>query len=157
MELLNSLHNSCISGHVPEFVSKWRVGLVKLQSACYLYNIKFALACLFMGYLLFFNTLCADLPCCIVAIADIHDYGAFISLMDMVLELDTIFCSSPLSQSPHPPCLPPMSTPPALPAPLSLPMPAVPMPAVPPSCIPKKECGNCKSCGLCSTGHADET
>ena len=31
-ELLNSLHNStCMTGHVLDYVSKWRVGLVKLQ------------------------------------------------------------------------------------------------------------------------------
>ena len=44
-ELLSSLHTStCVAGRVPEFVSKWRVGLVKLQTARYLYNVKICIS-----------------------------------------------------------------------------------------------------------------
>ena len=38
-----------------------------------------------------FNTLRADLPRRIAAITNDQDFGAFINLMDMVLELDVIF------------------------------------------------------------------
>ena len=40
-ELLNSLQTSiCTNGHIPDFVSRWHVGLVKLQSAHYDFNVK---------------------------------------------------------------------------------------------------------------------
>ena len=93
-ELLNSLHNStCTTGRVSDYVSKWRVGLVKLQSARFAYNVKICISLFVCGLpaIPAFNTHCADLPCNIAAISDDHDYGAFIGLTDTVLELDTIF------------------------------------------------------------------
>ena len=67
-ELLHSLHNStCVASCVPDFVSKWRVGLSKLQSARLGYNIKICIS-LFVRCLPpvpAFNTLRADLPHCI--------------------------------------------------------------------------------------------
>ena len=144
-ELLSLLHTSnCVTGQVLEFVSKWRVGLVKLQSARFLYNVKICIS-LFVRALPSvpaFNSLCANLPRCIATIDDVHDYGAFISLTDSVLELDTIFCSSSRSLSPRPPRPSPAS---------SLPTPSVAPPSSIPAVLPhapKKECSNCKSHGL---------
>ena len=110
-----------------------------------------------MDYHLFppfaFNTLRADLPHRIAAICDEHDYGAFIGLMDTVLELDTIFRPPSLPQSSCPSRLPPV-------LPSSVP-PAAPPPSIPidPPRVPKRDlsCGNCKSCGLHYTGHTDQT
>ena len=78
---------------------------MKLQSARYLYNVKICIS-LFVRALPSvpaFNSLRADLPRRIAAINDVHDYGAFISLTDSVLELDTIFRPTSRSLSPRPP------------------------------------------------------
>jgi hypothetical protein len=64
-ELLNSLHNSaCVAGRVPDFVSKWRVGLAKLQSAQFAFNIKICISLFVRGLppVPAFNSLRADLP-----------------------------------------------------------------------------------------------
>ena len=61
-----------------------------------------------------FNTICADLPDRIAGIAFEQDYGAFITLTQCVLELDTIFRSVSSSHVPRPsrvssaPALPPV-------------------------------------------------
>ena len=127
---------------------------MKLQSARFLYNVKICIS-LFVRALPSvpaFNSLRADLPRRIAAIDDVHDYGAFITLTDSVLELDTIFRSSSRSLSPRPPRPSPAS---------SLPTPAVAphssVPAVLPSRTQKRECSNCKSRGLRAVGHTDET
>ena len=93
-ELLSSLHNSvCSSGRIQDYVSKWRTGLSKLQSAHFVFSIKICVALFVRGLpsIPAFNTLRADLPRRIAAIAGDHDFGAFIDLTDTVLELDTIF------------------------------------------------------------------
>ena len=102
MELLNSLHNStCTIGHVQEYVSKWRVGLSKLQLAHFMFNIKICIS-LFVHDLPpipAFNTLRANLSRHIGAITNDQDFGAFIDLMDTVLELDVIFKSTTQSNT----------------------------------------------------------
>ena len=156
-ELLTSLHNSvCTSGRVQEFVSKWRTGISKLQSARYDFNIKICISVFVRGLppIPAFNTLRADLPRRIAAVVDIHDYGAFIELTETVLELDTIFRPTAQSQGSRPPRAAPISTT------------SVPAPSASPASLPdplsraqKKElsCGNCKSRGLRGVGHTDGT
>ena len=154
-ELLNSLQTSaCTNGRVPDFVSRWRVGLVKLQTAQYDFNIKTCISLFVRGLpaVPAFNSLRADLPRRIAAISDTHDYGAFIAMTETVLELDTIFRPA-LSQrqsrlSSAPSVLPPP-------------------PPVPPSdstsasstILLKKDllCKNCKSRGFRGIGHIDAT
>ena len=157
-ELLHSLHNStCVAGRVPDFVSKWRVGLSKLQSARFGYNIKICIALFVRGLpsVPAFNTLRADLPRRIAAIDRDDDYGAFVGLTDTVLELDTIFCPSAPLQPSRPPRPPPPS--------VSSPVPPVPTPSALPSDPASRtsqkglSCGNCKSRGLRGTGHTDGT
>ena len=158
-ELLHSLHNStCVAGRVPDFVSKWRVGLSKLQSAHFGYNIKICIALFVCGLpsVPAFNTLRADLPRRIAAIDRDDDYGAFVGLTDTVLELDTIFRPSAPLQPSRPPRPPPPS--------LSSPAPPVPTPSTLPSSDSASRtsqkglsCGNCKSRGLRGTGHTDGT
>ena len=155
-ELLHSLHNStCVAGRVPDFVSKWRVGLSKLQSARFGFNIKICVTLFVRGLppIPAFNSLRADLPRRIAAITEDTDYAAFVDLTDTVLELDTIFWSSSQPQASHPPRVPTATVP-------SLPAVPTASPAVPdPSNVPKKDqsCGNCKSRGLRGIGHTDGT
>ena len=156
-ELLTSLHNSvCTTGRVREFVSKWRTGISKLQSARYDFNIKICISVFVRGLpsIPAFNTLRADLPRRIAAVVDIHDYGAFIDLTEAVLDLDTIFRPTPQSQASRPPRAPPITI---------LPVTA---PSASPSSVPeplsraqKREltCGNCKLRGLRGVGHTDGT
>ena len=156
-ELLNSLHNStCTAGRVPDFVSRWRVGLSKLQSARFGFNIKICISLFVRGLppVPAFNSLRADLPRRIAAITRDDDYGAFIGLTETVLELDTIFRPSAHLQPTRPPRIPPSlsSTAPAPPLP-------TPSSADPPPLPRGKDlsCGNCKSRGLRGTGHTDGT
>ena len=156
-ELLHSLHNStCVTGRVPDFVSKWRVGLSKLQSARFGFNIKICISLFVRGLpsIPAFNSLRADLPRRIAAIVEDNDYAAFVDLTDTVLELDTIFRPTPQPQTTHPPRLPPASIPTVSAAPTT--SPAAPDPS---SLVPKKDqsCGNCKSRGLRGIGHTDGT
>ena len=154
-ELLNSLHNSvCTTGRVQEYVSKWRVGLSKLQSAHFMFNIKICVSLFVRGLpsIPAFNSLRADLPRRINAITHDQDFGAFISLTETVLELDVIF--KPTIQSTA------VRQPRQLPAPpttSNLPTSTVPIPDS--SNVPKKEqtCSNCKSRGLRFVGHTDAT
>ena len=153
-ELLNSLQTStCTNGRISDFVSCWHVGLVKLQLAHYDFNIKTCISLFVHGLpaVPAFNSLCADLPRHIAAIDDVHNYGAFIMLMEAVLELDTIFrptqphralCSTAVPPVPPPP-VPPSSS-------------VVPDPS---SVLPKKDllCKNCKLRGLHGVGHIDAT
>ena len=151
-ELLSSLHNStCTTGRVQEFVSKWRTGLSKLQSAHFVFNIKICVSYFVRGLpsIPAFNTLRADLPRRISAIVDDQDYGSFISLTEDVLQLDTIFRPTVQSQT--------IRAPRAFPT-----IPATAAPVVPitdTSRLPKKEqtCNNCKSRGLRCVGHTDGT
>ena len=155
-ELLNSLHNStCTTGRIQEYVSKWRVGLSKLQSAHFMFNIKICISLFVRGLppIPAFNTLRADLSRCIGAITNDQDFGAFINLTDTVLELDVVF--KPTAQPNNgraPRQLPALS-----PSPSALPPSSLTAPDS--SYIPKKEqtCSNCKSRGLCFVGHTDAT
>ena len=86
-----------------------------------------------------------------MAIDHDDDYGAFVSLMESMLELDTIFCLSPHLQTgrlPH-------ATPPSLPSPVT----AVAVSSDPPSHVPKQEqsCSNCKLWHLHGICHMDGT
>jgi hypothetical protein len=159
-ELLNSLHNSvCVTGRMPDFVSKWRVGLSKLQSARFGFNIKICISLFVRGLppVPAFNSLRADLPRHIAAIDRDDDYGAFVGLTETVLELDTIFRPSVHLQ----PARLPRAPPPSLSSPASAP--TVPLPSSsssdPLSRVLRKDlsCTNCKSRGLRGTGHTDGT
>ena len=157
IELLSSLHNSmCTTGRVQEFVSKWRTGISKLQSARFDFNIKICISLFVRGLpsIPTFNTLRADLPRRIAAIPDTHDYGAFIDITESVLELDTIFRPTPHSQIPRSSRAPPTS-PSTVPAPSA----SSSTTSDSPSHVSKKEqtCGNCQLRGLRAVGHADGT
>ena len=156
-ELLNSLHNStCATGRVHEFVSRWRTGLSKLQSANFAFNIKICISLFVRGLpsIPAFNSLRADLPRRIAAILDEKDFGAFVDMTETVLELDTIFRPTIQLQAPRQPrVLPiPNSTAPILPV-------SPPVVSEVPPRTSKKEliCGNCKSRGLRCVGHIDAT
>ena len=158
-ESLHSLQNStCTAGHVSDYVSRWQIGLVKLQSAHFAFNVKICISLFICGLpsILAFNTLRADLPRRIAAIDDINDYGAFLGMTEAVLELDTIFCPS---GQPHAPCLPRAPPP-------SSSLPPAPITTASPTALPdsssrvsKKDqvCNNCKLRGLHATGHIDAT
>ena len=158
-ELLNSLHNStCSTGRVQEFVSKWRTGLSKLQSAHFIFNIKICVSFFVRGLppVPAFNSLCADLPRRISTIASEPDFGAFIELTETVLELDTIFRPSAQAQMTRPPRAPPA----AIASAPSFPIPSSNPPDPPSSASTRKDertCNNCKLRGLCATGHMDGT
>jgi Reverse transcriptase (RNA-dependent DNA polymerase)/GAG-pre-integrase domain len=160
-ELLNSLHNSiCTTGRVSEFVSKWRIGLAKLQSAQYTYNVKISISLFVRGLpsIPAFNTLRADLPRRIAAIPHDQDYGAFIDLTETVLELDTIFRPTSQSSLPRPPRITSNPPPTALPV-SSVPLSSSAAPDPSTGQVPKKPlvCNNCKSRGLRCVGHTDGT
>ena len=155
-ELLNSLHNSaCTAGRVPDFVSKWRIGLAKLQSTQFAFSVKICISLFVRGLppIPAFNSLRADLPRRIAAVVRDDDYGAFVDISETVLELDTIFRPASQLQPARPPRPPPVPIPPA-PA-----ISSVPTTTVDSSRVSKKDlsCGNCKSRGLRSTGHTDGT
>ena len=157
-ELLTSLHTSiCTPSCVQVYVSKWRTGLSKLQSANFVFSIKICVNLFVCGLppIPAFNTLRADLPRRIAAITGEREFGAFIELTETVLELDTIFRPSIYSQATRPPHAPAVVT--ATSAPPLPPLP--PVPPDPPSRASRKEqtCGNCKSRGLRATGHTDGT
>ena len=156
-ELLTSLHNSiCTAGRVQEFVSKWRTGLSKLQSAHFVFNVKICISLFVRGLppVPAFNSLRADLPRRIAAVAGEHDLGAFVELTETVLELDTIFRPTVQYQPSRPPRAPPASVP-------SAPIPSAPPLPLLPSAVPepasRKTCNNCKSRGLRAVGHTDAT
>ena len=156
-ELLTSLHISiCSPGRVQEYVSKWRTGLSKLQSANFIFSIKICVNLFVRGLpsIPAFNTLRADLPRCIAAITGERAFSAFIELTETVLELDTIFRPSIHSQANSPPHAPAVTAPPAPPLP-----PLPPVPPDPPSRTSRKDqtCNNCKSRGLRYVGHTDGT
>jgi hypothetical protein len=111
-ELLNSLHNStCATGRVHEFVSRWRTGLSKLQSANYSFNIKISISLFVRGLpsIPAFNSLRADHPRRIAAILNDKDLGAFVDMTETVLELDTIFRFTIQLQAPRQPRVLPIS------------------------------------------------
>ena len=65
-DLLTSLQNSvCVAGRVPDYVSKWRVGLSKLQSARFAFGVKVCINAFFRGlpFVPAFNVIRSELPC----------------------------------------------------------------------------------------------
>ena len=161
-ELLSTLHNSsCATGRVQEFVSKWRTGLSRLQSAHFVFNIKICIGYFVRGLpsIPAFNTIRADLPDRIAGIAFEQDYGAFISLTERVLELNTIFRSASQPQVLRPGRV--AMVPAIVPVVPSLPTPSTSIPD-PPSRLAKSAhsaltCNNCKLRGLRCMGHTDLT
>ena len=152
-DLLGSLHGLiCTPGRVQEFVSKWRTGISRLQSAKVIFNIKICMSFFVRGLpsIPAFNSIRAELPFRIAAILHDQDFGAFISMTERVLELDTIFRSA--SQNPRQPRVP------TIPNPTILPSPAAPESS--PRALnskPVQTCNNCKSRGLRNVGHTDGT
>ena len=126
---------------------------MKLQSAHYDFNIKTCISLFVQGLpaVPAFNSLRADLPRHIAAIDNIHDYGAFITLMEAVLELDTIFRPTQPHRASRSTAVPPVPPPPVPPSSSVV--------TDPSSVLPKKDllCKNCKSCGLHGVGHIDAT
>ena len=156
-DLLSSLQNSvCVAGRVSDYVSRWRVGISKLQSARFLFGIKLCINAFVRGLppVPAFTVLRSELPRRLEDITRDDDYGAFIQITESVLEMDTVFRSFPHSQSRS--SRPPQSSVPLPPAaavsitPTSLPE---------PSRVPKKDqtCSNCRSRGLRGVGHIDST
>ena len=160
-ELLNSLHNAtCTNGRVQEYVTKWRNGISRLQSAKYSFNVKTCITLFVRGLPLIaaFTSLRADLPDRIDVMPD-QDLGAFMTLMERVLTLDTIFRSASQAQAPriHRPTV--VSVPSTQPTPITM---TAPLPAAAPDPSlrvfkSEKNCGNCKSRGLRAVGHIDAT
>ena len=103
-ELMNGLHNTpCMTGRVQEYVSKWRMGISRLQSAKFPFSIKICISQFVQGLPLIatFTSLRADISHHINSTGD-QDFGAFISLTETVLKLDTIFRTS---SNIHNPCM----------------------------------------------------
>jgi hypothetical protein len=158
-ELLTSLHNAtCTAGRVQEYVSKWRTGIARLQSAKFSFQVKTCITLFVRGLPLIpaFNTLRAELPDRLETMPD-QDLGAFITITERALTLDTIFRSASLAQAPRSSRLA------AAPVPShTAPIPApVTSAAVPDSSSRTAKavqtCGNCKSRGLRGVGHTDGT
>ena len=122
-DLANSLFSSvCVHGRVPDYVTKWRIGISRLPSAQFPLSIKMCLNQFIHGLPLVaaFTSLRSGLPDRITAARD-NDFGAFVSITEVVLEQDTIFRAASQAQSstrstqrPHIPSsaiVPPVSTP----------------------------------------------
>src|ERR1700678_167924 len=128
----------------------------RLHSAKFVFNIKTCISFFIRGLPLIsaFTSLRASLPEHLEAVAA-DNMGAFITMSEMVLHLDTIFCTASQAQASRSHRLSVAVAP--VPPPLSS---AVPTPVVePPSRVAKVPltCGNCKSRGLRFTGHIDST
>ena len=103
MTFLNTLNNTlCTTGRVHEYVLKWRAGISRLQSAKFPFSVKVSISQFMRGLPLIaaFTPLQADLPHQVAGAGD-QDFGAFLALTEMVLELDTIFRTSSLVHNPH--------------------------------------------------------
>src|ERR1700678_4522881 len=130
-ELHRSLNDStCTAGRVQEYVSKWRVGVARLSSARFPFNVKLVISNFVRGLPMApaFNTIRADMVSCISR-AGADDMAAFIAVTDLAMELETVFHSANLAQNSRstvpqrvtvapPPPLPPVVGPPSLPAPV---------------------------------------
>jgi hypothetical protein len=102
-DLTNSLYSSvCLHGRVSDYVSKWRVGISRLQSAQFPFSIKMCLNQFVRGLPLIatFTSLRSTLPDHIATAGD-NDFGAFIALTETVLEQDTIFWAASQAQKPN--------------------------------------------------------
>lgn len=159
-ELLHSLHNAvCTHGRVQEYVSKWRTGISRLQSARFSFNVKTCISFFVRGLPLIaaFTSLRSDLPDRLAAMLD-DDLGAFVEVTERVLQLDTIFRMASQAQAPRSqrtPSLQPSPSPSTAPSSSAPPLPPVPDP--PRSSKSSLSCGNCKSRGLRYLGHTDGT
>ena len=146
----------CPAGHVPDYVSKWRIGIAKLQSARFDFSIKICINHFVRGLppVPAYNVLRSELSRRLDDITQHADYGAFISMTEKVLELDATFRLPPQPPSTRTPHVPPAPTPAA-------PLVAVPTssPSDTSSHDPKKDqnCGNCRSRGLRGIGHTELT
>ena len=156
-DLLSSLQNSvCVAGRVSDYVSRWRVGILKLKSTRFLFGIKLCINAFVRGLppVSAFTVLRSELPRRLKDITRDDDYGAFIEITESVLEMDNVFRLFPHSQSRLSRALP-SAVP--LPAPAAVPVPPASLPE--PSRVPKKDqtCSNCRSRGLRGVGHIDST
>ena len=158
----SSLHNStCTPGRVQEYVSKWRTGISRLQSAKHPFDVKTCISLFVRGLPLIaaFTSLRGDLPERIAAMPD-QDLGAFINVTDKVLHLDTIFRMASQAQAPrsnrHSTVSSTMVSTPVASSSSTSTSSAIPDP---PSRVskPVQSCNNCKSRGLRHVGHTDGT
>jgi hypothetical protein len=156
-ELLNTLNSTlCTSGRVQEYVSKWRTGIARLQSARFPFSVKVCISQFVRGLPLIaaFTPLRADLPHRVAGAGD-QDFGAFLALTETVMELDTIFRTSSLVHNPRSNRTPAATQPPSAPSTSSnSSAPSAPDPMARPA---KQTCANCKARGLRFTGHTDGT
>ena len=162
-ELFNSLNGLyCQAGRLQEYVSKWRTGLSRLQSARFPFSIKLSISQFIRGLPVHpaFNTLRAALPAHVSAAGD-QDYGFFVNITETALELETIFRSA----SQH---VPRSSR--QLPGPVPSPMTTDSVPKPHPSLVPNHniqqgkaaplphESGSAKICSNCGKrGHLQGT
>lgn len=155
-ELQNSLNNTlCMTGRVHEYVSKWRAGILCLQSARFPFSVKVCISQFVWGLPLIaaFTSIRADLPHRVAGAGD-QDLGAFLTLTEAVLELDTIFCNSSLVHNSHLSCTPLATQPSSTPVSSNPPASTAPDSTTRPT---KQMCSNCKAHGLRFTGHTDST
>lgn len=154
-ELMNTLITTpCTNGRVQEYVSRWRTGISHLQSAKYPFSIKVCISQFVrsLPFIAAFTPLHAELPYRITTTGD-QDFGAFIALMDTILELDTIFCTSSHAQCP-------IRTPAEFFSATTTPTFVTPAAVPDTTSRPSKQtltCSNCKAHGLRFTGHTDGT
>ena len=102
-ELFDSLNALlCQPGHVQEYVSRWRTGISRLQSAKFPFSIKVSISHFIRGLPLTpaFFLLRSQLPMYVAAAGD-QDYGAFVTITESALEQETVFRSA--SQHVRPP------------------------------------------------------
>ena len=95
-ELFDSLNAlSCLPGRVQEYVSRWRTGVSRLQSAKYPFSIKVSISHFIRGLPMSpaFFMLRSQLPMHVSAAGD-QDYGAFVTITETALELETVFKSA---------------------------------------------------------------
>ena len=157
-ELMNSLHNTpCTTGRVHEYVSKWRTGISRLQSAKFPFSIKICISQFVRGLPLIaaFTSLRADVSRCIASAGN-QDFGEFISLTETVLELDTVFRASSLIQNPR------SSRTTTVPSSSAITTSSPSSAPIVPGATPRppeqvQTCNNCKTRGLRYTGHIDAT
>ena len=100
-DLANSLYSSvCVPGRVMDYVTKWRIGVSRLQSAQFPLSIKMCLNQFVRGLPLIaaFTSVRSTLPDRIATAGD-NDFGAFIMITETVLEQDTIFRAASQAQS----------------------------------------------------------
>ena len=134
---------------------KWRMGISRLQTTKFPFSIKICISQFVRGlpFIPAFTPLHADIPYRIATAGD-QDFRAFISLTEVVLELDTIFHTSSHAQVPRssrtlnaPVPAPSASTPQTISS-SNAPDATVRVP---------KQCNNCKTRGLRFVGHTDGT